>query len=47
MNKEGFDVRPVLSPTVAVGTERLRICIHGHNTMEEIMSLVENLNELN
>ncbi len=47
LNNEGFDVRPVLSPTVAVGTERLRICIHGHNTMGEIKNLVENLNKLN
>ena len=47
LNEEGFDVRPVLSPTVALGTERLRVCIHGHNTMEDIKLLAEKLNDLN
>ncbi|WP_442587753.1 aminotransferase class I/II-fold pyridoxal phosphate-dependent enzyme [Pedobacter sp. AW31-3R] len=35
----GFDVRPILSPTVPAGKERLRICLHLHNTDEEILSL--------
>ncbi|QHV98574.1 aminotransferase class I/II-fold pyridoxal phosphate-dependent enzyme [Spirosoma endbachense] len=35
-----FDVRAILSPTVPVGQERLRICIHLFNTTEEIDRLV-------
>jgi 8-amino-7-oxononanoate synthase len=37
----GFDVRPILSPTVAKGKERLRICIHAYNKAEELVALVE------
>lgn len=39
LQKKGFDVRPVLSPTVKKGTERIRICIHTHNTSKEIIDL--------
>ncbi|MBC3783750.1 aminotransferase class I/II-fold pyridoxal phosphate-dependent enzyme [Spirosoma utsteinense] len=39
----GFDVRAILSPTVPVGQERLRICIHAFNTEPEIDRLVESL----
>jgi 8-amino-7-oxononanoate synthase len=39
----GFDVRAILSPTVPVGQERLRICIHAFNTETEINRLVETL----
>lgn len=35
----GFDVRPLLSPTVQKGKERLRICLHAHNTEEEVKAL--------
>lgn len=37
---KGFFVRPILSPTVPVGKERIRICIHSFNTLAEIDSLV-------
>ncbi len=46
LQKLGYDVRPVLSPTVKKGTERLRVCIHNHNTDEEIIGLAEAINEL-
>ncbi|MDT7829164.1 aminotransferase class I/II-fold pyridoxal phosphate-dependent enzyme [Pricia sp. S334] len=36
----GFDVRPILSPTVPQGQERLRICLHAFNTDEEIIELI-------
>lgn len=39
----GFDVRPILSPTVAKGEERLRICLHSYNTSEEIIQLSAHL----
>jgi 8-amino-7-oxononanoate synthase len=40
IQKKGFDVRPIMSPTVPTGKERLRICIHAFNTEEEIKRLV-------
>lgn len=43
LKSEGFDVRPILSPTVPKGKERLRICLHSHNSEEEITRLLQNL----
>ncbi len=40
LQKNGFDMRAILSPTVAAGKERLRICIHNYNSEEEIAELV-------
>jgi len=42
----GVDVRPILSPTVPKGTERLRICLHSYNTPDEITLLTDTLNKL-
>ncbi|GIM58811.1 aminotransferase class I/II-fold pyridoxal phosphate-dependent enzyme [Capnocytophaga canimorsus] len=39
IQKEGFGVIPILSPTVAKGQERLRICLHSFNTFSEIENL--------
>lgn len=42
---KGFDLRPILAPTVPQGKERLRICLHTFNSDEEIeqlMNQVEN-----
>ncbi|WP_299247696.1 8-amino-7-oxononanoate synthase [uncultured Cytophaga sp.] len=39
----GFDVRPILSPTVKKGEERLRICVHAYNTETQIQTLLETL----
>jgi len=36
LQKNGFDVRPILSPTVPVGQERLRFCLHAYNTYQDI-----------
>ena len=44
LQQKGFDVRAILSPTVAKGKERLRICIHTFNTFEEIQGLVRSIN---
>ncbi len=41
MQSENYDVRPILSPTVKEGTERLRICLHAYNTTQEISSLIQ------
>lgn len=46
LQNAGFDIRPILSPTVPAGTERLRICLHSYNTGEEIISLAEKLIQL-
>ena len=43
--EKGFFVRPILSPTVPVGKERIRICIHSFNKNEEIDSLVASIAE--
>ncbi len=40
VQKRGFDVRPILSPTVKEGSERIRICLHVHNSDSEIENLV-------
>lgn len=41
---KGFDVRPILSPTVKKGEERLRICVHAYNTEQEIAALLSCIN---
>lgn len=46
LQQAGFDVRPILSPTVPQGSERLRICLHSYNTEQEITQLANTLNKL-
>lgn len=41
--RQGFDVRPILSPTVKPSEERLRICLHTYNSEAEISKLVSTL----
>jgi 8-amino-7-oxononanoate synthase len=41
LQNKGFDVKPILSPTVKVGTERLRICLHSFNSPNEIEHLID------
>ncbi|MCC9166319.1 aminotransferase class I/II-fold pyridoxal phosphate-dependent enzyme [Pontibacter harenae] len=41
LQKQGLDVRAVLSPTVPKGKERLRLIVHAYNTENEIESLVK------
>ena len=43
LQQNGFDVRPILSPTVPKGQERLRICLHSFNSKEEVDNLVNTL----
>src|SRR5690606_18033204 len=40
LREAGFDVRPILSPTVPQGKERLRFCLHAHNGDEEISRIL-------
>ncbi|MDD3877235.1 MAG: 8-amino-7-oxononanoate synthase [Bacteroidales bacterium] len=43
---KGFDVKPIMSPTVPRGKERIRICLHSFNTKEEIKALLQNLDAI-
>mgnify|MGYP003624546390 FL=1 len=43
LQNKGFDVRAILSPTVPIGEERLRFCIHSYNTKEEIQKVLSAL----
>lgn len=43
VQSDGFDVRPILSPTVPKGKERIRICLHAFNTEEEITGLLSSI----
>ena len=45
LGQNGFDVRPILSPTVPEGLERLRICLHTYNQKEEIETLISTLKD--
>jgi len=40
LQQEGFDIRPILYPTVPEGKERLRIVMHAYNTVEELQRLL-------
>ncbi|MGB5378463.1 aminotransferase class I/II-fold pyridoxal phosphate-dependent enzyme [Muriicola sp.] len=40
LQKNGFDVRPILSPTVPEREERLRFCLHSYNTHNEILEVL-------
>lgn len=35
--------RPIVYPTVPMGRERVRVCVHAGNTQEEIEGLVEGI----
>lgn len=46
MQQKGYDVRPILSPTVPEGKERLRICLHAFNSDDEVRGLTEELKSI-
>jgi 8-amino-7-oxononanoate synthase len=41
LQQKGFDVRPILSPTVPEGQERLRFCLHSYNSETQISKVLE------
>jgi 8-amino-7-oxononanoate synthase len=43
---QGFNVTAIRSPSVPRGYERLRICLHCHNTEEQVLSLCKFFNNL-
>lgn len=45
LNSKGFLVRPISYPTVEKGKERVRICLHGGNSIEEVQELGKVLKE--
>jgi len=46
LKKEDFDVKPILSPTVPNGRERLRFCLHYYNSEKEISKVLKILAKL-
>ena len=40
LQENGFDVRPILAPTVPEGEERIRFCLHSFNTQKEIKEVL-------
>lgn len=47
LTKSGYFVRAILAPTVPVGKERIRICIHSFNTKTQIDGLVKAIIQFN
>ena len=45
LQKNNFDIRPILSPTVPEGSERLRIVLHSFNTQNELDELIRLLSK--
>ena len=41
LQNNGFNVKPILSPTVPSGKERLRFCLHSYNSKAEITEVLE------
>jgi 8-amino-7-oxononanoate synthase len=41
LQQNRFDVKPILSPTVPEGQERLRFCLHSYNSETEITQVLE------
>ena len=40
LQKEDFDIKPILSPTVPENQERIRICLHSYNSFQEITDVL-------
>lgn len=40
LQEKGFDIKPILSPTVPKGQERLRFCLHSFNSKNEIKDVL-------
>ena len=46
LQAKGFDVKPIVSPTVPEGKERLRFCLHAYNSTQEIKEMINTLTSL-
>lgn len=45
LQKQKYFVKPILSPTVPEGTERIRICLHASHTENEIAGLLQSIHQ--
>ena len=45
LQKIGFQVKPILAPTVPEGQERLRFCLHSYTTESEINEVLSELSK--
>lgn len=43
LQEKGFEVKPILTPTVSQGEERIRFCLHSFNSRDEITNILEAL----
>ncbi|PTB37139.1 uncharacterized protein TrAFT101_010871 [Trichoderma asperellum] len=43
--ERGFTVRPIVAPTVPAGQDRVRVCLHAGNTVEEVEGLCKAVEE--
>lgn len=43
LQEKGFNIKPILSPTVPKGKERLRFCLHSYNSPQQITDVLEQL----
>jgi 8-amino-7-oxononanoate synthase len=43
LQEKGFNVKPILSPTVPENQERIRFCLHSYNSPKEITNVLETL----
>ncbi|QYS99849.1 Aminotran_1_2 domain-containing protein [Trichoderma simmonsii] len=43
--ERGFTVRPIVAPTVPAGQDRVRVCLHAGNTVEEVEGLCRAVEE--
>ena len=40
LQQHGYNIKPILSPTVPQGQERLRFCMNSYNTRQEISGVL-------
>jgi 8-amino-7-oxononanoate synthase len=45
LQKRGMMVRAVVPPTVPEGTQRVRLCLHAGNSIAEVRTLVDAIEE--
>ena len=45
LQEKGFEVKPILAPTVPEGQERLRFCLHSYNTEREMQEVLSALSK--